>query len=493
MTWTKRAKFLIQNLDLEAASGVDGAKWEHFQLAHLNDDTILRCEAKSRQIAASFTFSAEAVANALLDNTSSLFQSINLDEAREKILYARSIYESLYLRGMPKITQPNTTTQLGFSNGARIISSPGTPQRGKARFWVYLDEWAHQTHAKPNYVAAFPVVTKGGKLRGASSPMGAGGFFWEIFKEEIRPYPGYNRKSTPWWECNSFLAINMDIREVYFNAPLMTTQERVEKYGNERLTLIFENMPLEDFQQEYELAFLDEVSAWISWDSIISNQQDDLLCYHIKSHEDVDRLIQDAKRDIEAGLIEPVLYGGLDIGRVKDLTEFTGIGKSSTGQLPVRIMVSLANCPYEYQEHAIYRLLTELPFAGCLIDQNGIGNQLAETLSKSTIAQGVNFTNSSKELWAVEARLQLEKNNVPLPKNRDLAYQIHSIKKTITAAKNNVFDTERNAKHHADKFWSLALALWAARSTVSPASENVLVDDSIYKTQYTNRERLWQR
>jgi phage FluMu gp28-like protein len=186
MTWTKRAKFLIQNLDLEAASGIDGAKWEHFQLAHLNDDTILRCEAKSRQIAASFTFSAEAVANALLDNTSSLFQSINLDEAREKILYARSIYESLYMRGLPKITQPNTTTQLGFSNGARIISSPGTPQRGKARFWVYLDEWAHQTHAKPNYVAALPVVSKGGKLRGASSPMGAGGFFWEIFKEEIR-------------------------------------------------------------------------------------------------------------------------------------------------------------------------------------------------------------------------------------------------------------------------------------------------------------------
>jgi phage FluMu gp28-like protein len=156
-------------------------------------------------------------------------------------------------------------------------------------------------------------------------------------------------------------------------------------------------------------------------------------------------------------------------------------------------MVSLANCPYEHQEHTIYRLLTELPFAGCLIDQNGIGNQLAETLSGSTVAQGVSFTNSSKELWAVEARLQLEKNNVPLPKNRDLAYQIHSIKKTITAAKNNVFDTERNTKHHADKFWSLALALWAARSTVPPASENVLVDDSIYKTQYTKRERLWQR
>jgi phage FluMu gp28-like protein len=491
VTWTKRAKFLIQNLDLPSASGVPGAKWEHFQLAHLNDNGILRCEAKSRQIAASFTFSAEAVANALLDSISSLFQSINLDEAREKILYARSIYESIYMRGMPKITQPNTTTQLGFSNGARIISSPGTPQRGKARFWVYLDEWAHQTHDRANYTAAFPVVSKGGKLRGASSPMGAGGFFWEIFKEELRQYPGYTRKSTPWWQCKSFIAFDMDIYDAYINCPLMTSQDRVEKYGNERIKLIFENMPSDDFQQEYELAFQDEVSAWISWSLIQSNQQDDLLCYHITSHEDIDKLIKDVGEAIEADLIEPVLYGGLDIGRVKDLTEFIGIGKSSTGQLPIRIMVSLANCPYEYQEHAIYRLLTELPFVSCLIDQNGIGNQLAETLSGSTVAQGVSFTNSSKELWAVETKLQMEKNNVPLPKNRDLAYQIHSIKKSVTAAKNNVFDTERNTKHHADKFWALALALWAARSLLEPASEKVEAPMSIYKTQ--ERERLWQR
>ena len=493
MKISKRCQFLIDNLDLPMASNVRNAKWEHFQLDHLNDNNILRCEVKSRQIAASFTFAAEAVANALLDDISSLFQSINLDEAREMILYTRSIYESLYVRGMPKITQPDTTTQIGFDNGARIISSPGTPQRGKARFWIYLDEWAHQTHDKANYVAAFPVVSKDGKLRGASSPMGAGGFFWEIFKEELRQYPGYTRKSTPWWECKSFLSSPDDIRDVYFNAPAIATAFRVDAYGNERIKLIYENMPLDDFQQEYELAFKDEVSAWISWNLIQSSQQDDLLCYHIASHEDVSKLIEDVRQAIEAGLIEPILYGGVDIGRVKDLTEFIGIGKSSSGQLPVRVTMSLASCPYEYQENAIYQILNQLPFAGCLIDQNGIGNQLAETLGGSTVAQGVSFTNSSKELWAVEARLRFEKNSVVLPKNRDLAYQIHSIKKSITAAKNNVFDTERNAKHHADKFWSLALALWSARSTIAPASENVETDINIYKSKYGKRNKLWKK
>jgi phage FluMu gp28-like protein len=267
----------------------------------------------------------------------------------------------------------------------------------------------------------------------------------------------------------------------------------VDAYGNDRIKLIYENMPLEDFQQEYELAFQDEVSAWIGWKLIQDSQEDDLLYYHIKSHEDTNKLIEDVAKAIEAGLIEPVLYGGLDIGRVKDLTEFIGIGRTSTGQLPVRIMVSLAGCPYEYQENCIYQILTRLPFTGCLIDQNGIGNQLAETLGNSTVAQGVSFTNASKELWAVEALLRFQKNSIVLPKDRDLAYQIHSIKKSITAAKNNVFDTERNAKHHADKFWALALALWSARSTIAPASENVDADINIYKTKFGKRQRLWTK
>jgi len=64
----------------------------------------------------------------------------------------------------------------------------------------------------------------------------------------------------------------------------------------------------------------------------------------------------------------------------------------------------------------------------------------------------------------VEARVKAEAGNTPIPMDRDLAYQIHSIKKIVTAAKNNVFDTERNEKHHADKFWAWALALWASKT-----------------------------
>ena len=48
-----------------------------------------------------------------------------------------------------------------------------------------------------------------------------------------------------------------------------------------------------------------------------------------------------------------------------------------------------------------------------------------------------------------------------LPPNRDLAYQIHSIRKMISASRQNVFDVDANEQHHADKApgrSSLALA-----------------------------------
>ena len=105
-----------------------------------------------------------------------------------------------------------------------------------------------------------------------------------------------------------------------------------------------------------------------------------------------------------------------------------------------------------------------------LIDQNGIGNQLAEGLSNRYPgkAEGVLFTNASKGLWATDTKMLVQQRKTPIPVDRDLAYQVHSIKKLVTASKNLVFDTDTNEKHHADKFWAWALALAAAKSGLMP-------------------------
>jgi len=57
----------------------------------------------------------------------------------------------------------------------------------------------------------------------------------------------------------------------------------------------------------------------------------------------------------------------------------------------------------------------------------------------------------------------MQRGEVPIPLERELSYQIHSIKKMISAGKHSVFDTTGNEKHHADKYWGLALAVYAAK------------------------------
>jgi phage FluMu gp28-like protein len=156
----------------------------------------------------------------------------------------------------------------------------------------------------------------------------------------------------------------------------------------------------------------------------------------------------------------------MDIGRKRNLSELYFVGKGTTEQLPLRLAISLDNVEFDDQQAVVSYALERLPVTALLIDRNGIGLQLAETLARRHGArvQGVDFTNASKELWSVELKVRMQKGQVPLPLDREISYQIHSIKKKVTAAKNAVFDTEGTEKHHADKYWALALAVWAAQS-----------------------------
>lgn len=463
MKWTERALFLVENLDLPVASGVDTARWEHFQIAHLCSDDKFRHEVKSRQIAWSFTVAAEAMAMAILRtpgySADSLFLSINLDEAKEKIRYAKSVYENLDVQGLPELVRDNELG-LELGNGSRILSMPARPPRGKAKFNVNLDEFAHVQYDRQIYTAALPVISKGGWLRMASSPLGASGVFWEVGEQELRTYKGYGRKVTPWWHVHSFCN---NVKEAVLLAPAMHSRERVDVFGKEAIRAIFENMPEEDFQQEYECAFVDETTAWITWEEIKANQQEELLCVLRRDKGGdlsncIDGLNTIARWAAE-GKIEAAFGLGVDIGRTRDATVMSIVGATTTHHYPLRAQFSLDNTPFDTQMEFFHMIMKMVNINKANIDQNGIGRNLAENAVKKypTKVEGVDFTNLTKQGWAGDTKMYFQQRRSPIPVDRDLAYQIHSIKKTVTPSKNNVFDVDRNEKHHADKFWSLAL------------------------------------
>lgn len=485
MTWhpkTERCAFLVENLDLPAATGYDGARWEGFQLAHLQDDSMFRCEVKSRQIAWSWLSAAEAVADAILERAGSVFVSINLDEAKEKIRYAHAVLDALPSGLRPRLLTDNRT-ELEFENGARLLSLPATAPRGKAQMNVYLDEFAHVRDDAIIYTAALPMITKGRRrLRMASSPMGASGRFWEVATEALRPYAGYNRKRTPWWEVHAFC---LNLADAVRLAPTMETAQRVELFGNERIKAIFANLPIEDFQQEYECDFVDETTAWITWEEIRAVQSDSLWCAMGASRESdlsgAMAAIDEVAQAVQSGHIEAHLAGGVDVGRTRNTTEIFLVGLSTVDSYPLRLAVTLDNMPFRQQQDVIDYALSTLPILGIYIDRNGIGRNLAESLEAGWPgrAAGMDFTNLSKQAWATDAKALIQQGRTPLPEDRDLAYQIHSIKRIVTASRNLVFDTARNEKHHADKFWAWALALAAAKVIVAPDAQQRVVYEEV--------------
>lgn len=459
--------FLVEYLNLPEAVGDPDANWEVFQLKHLNNSSLLEIEAKSRQVGWSWLAAAESVSHGCnVPRSTHIFVSINQEEAGEKIRYAKQVIEALDADVRPRLITDNAY-EIEFSNGSRLISHPCRPPRGKAKAVVYLDEFAHYPNDHQIYQAAIPVLTKGGTIRIGSTPLGARGLFWEIYTESFRKFPGYVRELIPWWVVG---ALCKDIKMAAMIAPQMETEERVKAFGTPRLIQIFENVLLEDFQQEYECAWLDEAVSWIDWELIKRNQvlaaQERHWYRKVKGVDAALEAINDVAEENRSARIEEIFYGGMDIGRRKDTTEIILCGVNEyLHSLPYRLHITLDRTEFDTQRAVVDKLLDTLPVTRFLIDRNGLGMELAEkTSAKHPQAEGIDFTNATKEMLAIEVKLRFQRAEVPIPLERDLMYQIHSIRKKVTEAKNSVFDTENNEKHHADMFWALALAVWAGKN-----------------------------
>lgn len=477
-----RRDFLVDNLDLPAASGIPDARWEYFQLKLWADDGLFSIDNKSRQIAFSFACAADAIASAILEKRSSVFTSINKEESQEKIRYALDVYNNLKVGSLPKLTR-ETMSELEFDNGTRISSFPSRAVRGRSRINWYADEFAHVKYDRTIYAGSLPALSKGGgRIRMGSSPMGASGVFWEISEQKLKKFPGYARRATPWWQIYSFCT---NVREARKVAPTLLTKERVERFGNERIQALFDNSVVEDFQQEFECLFVDESTAWITWDEIRAAQTEDLHCRQVEAvgtlEPEIMQAIYDLATDVRQGKVEPYFTAGVDVGRTRNTTEIFLVGLSTSGNFPLRLAITLDNISFDDQLSVLLAALHYLPILVMLIDHNGIGRNLAEnTESRFPVrAHGIDFTNQSKIAFATDAKMLIQGHLTPIPMDRDLAYQIHSIKKIVTASNNVVFDTATNEKHHADKFWAWALALHAAYQRPATGAADVVVYEEV--------------
>ncbi|NPV30645.1 MAG: hypothetical protein HPY58_13560 [Firmicutes bacterium] len=442
---------------IQAATRVDDkpTKLYDYQIEFNECNARFRAVLKSRQTGFSFDFAAESLAKAHLKaEHTAIFVSYNLEDAKEKIRYARMLYDTMPLAWQKKLVTDNKT-ELEFKDSkgrrSRLISNPCREPRGKGKADVYLDELAFYRNARGIYVAAVPIITRGGGvLTIASTPLGKTGIFYEIIEGEAEKYPHFVRFRVPWWYCPDFC---IDVSRARWEAEAMSTDERVREFGTEILKLIRESMDQESFQQEYECLFIDEATAYIPWDLILAAAKDEDELEH---YTDVESFLSYQAKG--------PLWAGYDVGRKRNASELIVLEQVGD-RFYQRLMVTLDKTPFPEQRETLCRLLNgRADVRRLCIDATGMGIQLAEEMTAKypSRVEGVTLMNQVKGELAPLTKIAFEERNIWIPYNRDLMQQIHSVKKFVTAAGNIRFDAEHDEKHHADKFWALALALHAA-------------------------------
>ena len=422
-------------------------KLEAYQIAFLQNRSRFRWCTKSRQVGYSFLFALEALAHChLRQRQTSIFVSYNLEDAKEKILIARQIHEELPLSYQKRLVI-DSKTELGFiGNGptqrlSRIISNPSKAPRGR-KGHIYLDELAHYVNDREVYKGSTALILRSdGQLTGCSTPLGRRGIFREIATEEIRKYPHHSRQYVPWWLCRFFCN---DVKRAAKDAPDMQTEERVMMFGTPAIVEQFDSLCLEDFQQELEGTFVDESYSWFSYDVILPCTSDSVVLYADFT-------------DIPAP--RGRIVAGFDVGRTKDRSELA-VFDEYDGHFTCLFLRSYEHVPFAEQEADLRRMLGQLPVARLSIDNSGIGMNLAENLAKA-FPQVVReaFNNATKERWATDFKILLQRREVSLPKDRTMVSQIRSIKRRVLASGKVSFEAEQSRRGgHADRFWAIALA-----------------------------------
>ncbi len=105
---------------------------EDFQRDFVNAETRFRWVTKSRQVGYSFCIALEALARChIRDGHTSVFVSYNLDDAKEKILTARQVYDEMPAAFRKRLVV-DSKTELAFrpiKQGARVSRFPRCSSR----------------------------------------------------------------------------------------------------------------------------------------------------------------------------------------------------------------------------------------------------------------------------------------------------------------------------------------------------------------------------
>ncbi|MBF0273465.1 MAG: terminase [Magnetococcales bacterium] len=313
-----------------------------------------------------------------------------------------------------------TALEVHFPGGSRITALPANPDTARGfSANVLLDEFAFHAESRKIWAALFPVISAPHlKLRVVSTPNGKGNLFYQLVTQ---PNPAWSRH---------VVDIHRAVRE---GLPRDIPELRAA-LGDE-----------DAWRQEFELEWLDEASAWLSYDLI------------------------DAAEHPLAG--DPAHYRGgpcfvgVDIGVRRDL--FVIWVMELVGDIYwTRAIVTAQRASFARQAELLDAAMESYQVVRVCMDQTGMGEQPVEEAKRrhgSLRVEGVLFTGPNKLILANAGKALFEDRRIRIPSgNPALRQDLHKLKKITSPTGAPRFVASSDESGHADRTWAGFLAAHAA-------------------------------
>ncbi len=341
---------------------------------------------------------------------------------------------------------------LHFKSGRRIHSMSSNPdaQAGK-RGGRVLDEFALHPDPRKLWSIAYPGITWGGSLEVISTHRGSANFFNQLVRE-VREHKNPKKISMH----------RVTLQDALDEGFLFKLQKSLPAEHDTQAMDEAEYFDFiksgcadeESFLQEYMCEPADDATAFLEYDLIAKSEYGD-----------------GEKWEMELdGRPEGHLYGGLDIGRKKDLTVLW-ILELLGDVLYTRKVITLKNMSKPDQEKILWPWLAILD--RCCLDYTGLGIGWGDDAKKKFgeyRIETVTFTPKVKEALAYPVRGAMEDRRLRIPYDPKIRADLRAVTKETTVAGNIRFTAERSEDGHADRFWALGLAVHARGTGTAAAS-----------------------
>lgn len=309
--------------------------------------------------------------------------------------------------------------QVVLSKLNKITALPANPDTARGfSANVFLDEFAFHQDSRKIWTALFPVISAGFKLRITSTPNGKGNKFYDLSTAEDKAWSRHT----------------VDIYQAVADGLPRDIIEMKAALADE-----------DAWAQEFELKWLDEASAWLSFELINSVEHD------------------------QAGMPEHYSGGpcfvGVDIAARNDLFVIWIV--EVVGDVYwTREIIAKRRISFAEQDALLDDVFNRYRVLRCVMDQTGMGEKPVEDAQRrhgSSRVEGVLFTGPNKLLLATTGKEAFEDKRLRIPAgSNELRNDLHKLKKEVSATGTPRFVADSDSNGHADRAWACFMALYAA-------------------------------